>query len=189
MLIGILAAQGAYKKHKDILDSINVNSIYIKNNNQLSGCDGLIIPGGESTAISNIIDTNDLYEPIKEFASKSYVFGTCAGMILMGCNRPTKSIKPLNLIDIKVSRNAYGSQLESFVDTISLSFDRDMFTGIFIRAPKIIGISKDTEILSIYNDSPVLIRKNRFLASSFHPELTNDYRVHKYFVNMVQNAN
>ena len=102
----------------------------------------------------------------------------------MGCNRPTKSIKPLNLIDIKVSRNAYGSQLESFVDTISLSFDRDMFTGIFIRAPKIIGISKDTEILSIYNDSPVLIRKNRFLASSFHPELTNDYRVHKYFVNM-----
>ena len=188
MLIGILAAQGAYKKHKDILDTINVDSVYVKNANQLSGCDGLILPGGESTAISNIIQVNNLYESIKKFASDSYIFGTCAGMILMGSNKPTKLLKPLNLFDVKVTRNAYGSQVDSFIDNISLSFHRNKFSGVFIRAPKVISISNDIEVLSFYNDYPVLIRKDRFLASSFHAELTSDNRVHKYFVNMVQHG-
>ena len=189
MLIGILAAQGAYKKHKDILNTINVDSVYVKNVKQLSVCDALILPGGESTAISNIIQANNLYESIKSFASNSYVFGTCAGMILMGSNKSTQLLKPLKLFDIKVSRNAYGSQVDSFIDNISLSFDRNKFSGVFIRAPKVISRANDIEVLSVYNDSPVLIRKDRFLASSFHPELTSDNRVHKYFVNMVQHGN
>ena len=188
MLIGILAAQGAYKKHKDILDTINVDSVFVKNINQLSICDGLILPGGESTAIYNIIEGNNLYKSIKNFASDSYVFGTCAGMILMSSNKSTNLLKPLRLFDIKISRNAYGSQVDSFIDNVSLSFDSKKFSGVFIRAPKVISVSNDIELLSVYKDCPVLIRKDRFLASSFHPELTSDNRVHKYFVNMVQNG-
>ena len=107
----------------------------------------------------------------------------------MGSNKSTQLLKPLKLFDIKVSRNAYGSQVDSFIDKISLSFDRNKFSGVFIRAPKVISKANDIEVLSVYNDSPVLIRKDRFLASSFHPELTSDNRVHKYFVNMVQHGN
>ena len=189
MLVGILAAQGAYKKHKEILDLIEINSIFVKDSEDLSCCDALIIPGGESTAIYNFINSNEMFDSIKKFSTSSHVFGTCAGMILMSCNKPTDLLKPLELIDFKVDRNAYGSQLDSFIVSIDVSFDSNQFTGVFIRAPKVTEYSNDIDVLAYYKDYPVLIRKDKFLACSFHPELTNDFRIHKYFIDMVNNAN
>ena len=186
MKIGILALQGNYHQHKIVLDILGIPNLFIRNVNELNGCDALIIPGGESTAISKLIDNNHLRKKLIDFAMTSPLLGTCAGMIMLSSTEPTDNIMPLNLMDFQVKRNAWGSQIYSFSTSITLDFDRNRsFHAVFIRAPKIKRFSKDIQVLATYNDEPVLFSNGMHLASAFHPEIGNDFRIHEYFINQI----
>lgn len=180
--IGILGLQGAFQKHKKMLDALNVNSEIIKYANQIDECNGIIIPGGESTTISKLIDECSMREKLEQF--KGPVFGTCAGAILLAERISENKVKTLNRVPVKVVRNAYGRQIDSFVQPIDLAFDTKKYTAIFIRAPKIEKIGTEVEILGRYNGEAVLIRYRNNLLATFHPELTKDLRIHKYFLKM-----
>ncbi len=188
MKVGVLGLQGNFREHVEMLQLLGVETVIVKLPEQLDIIDGLIIPGGESTTMIRIMEDVELKKPlINKIRDGLPVFGTCAGMILLsngvvGYDQPT-----LNAIDIKVKRNAYGRQVESFEVDLTLEFSKDKpFRAIFIRAPKIVEIGKDVEVLARYENDPVLIVKDKILASSFHPELTEDTRVHEYFLDMIR---
>lgn len=188
MKIGVLAMQGAYDEHISILKSLEVHTVEIRNKEDLKEIDGLIIPGGESTTMGKLIRTLDIYDDLKEkIESGLPVWGTCAGMILLAKSIYEDNTKHLATMDIEVRRNAYGRQLGSF-DTKSfvkgIGEDIEM---IFIRAPYIESVGKKVEVLSVIDGNIVAAKENNMLVTSFHPELTEDNRVHKYFVNMVKN--
>lgn len=188
MKIGVLAMQGAYAEHISILKSLEVHTVEIRNKEDLKEIDGLIIPGGESTTMGKLIRTLDIYDDLKEkIESGLPVWGTCAGMILLAKSIYEDNTKHLATMDIEVRRNAYGRQLGSF-DTKSfvkgIGEDVEM---IFIRAPYIESVGKKVEVLSVIDGNIVAAKENNMLVTSFHPELTEDNRVHKYFVNMVKN--
>ena len=184
--VGILALQGGYEKHKVMLDSISINSIYIRYKDDLTNCSGLIIPGGESTTLSKVIEKNKLHQCLLRFARTKPIFGTCAGLIMLS-KINNKHIKSFNLIDIDIERNAWGSQINSFIEKIKLDgIKNTSFNAVFIRAPKIKKINnKKIKILSSINDEPILIRYKNYLGATFHPELTNDSIIHKYFIKMI----
>lgn len=189
MKIGVLAMQGAYDEHISILKSLEVHTVEIRNKEDLKEIDGLIIPGGESTTMGKLIGTLDIYDDLKEkIESGLPVWGTCAGMILLAKSIYEDNTKHLATMDIEVRRNAYGRQLGSF-DTKSfvkgIGEDIEM---IFIRAPYIESVGKKVEVLSVIDGNIVAAKENNMLVTSFHPELTEDNRVHKYFVNMVKNS-
>jgi pyridoxal 5'-phosphate synthase pdxT subunit len=172
----VLALQGAFVKHEEMLKKLGIPHIQVRYREELEVCEGLIIPGGESTTMAHQILARNLLSPIKEFATHKPIFGTCAGMILMAQEHI------LSLLKISVARNAYGRQRDSFSLPLELSFSHEPMHALFIRAPKITAIhSKDIEVLSARECEPVLIRQGFHLASSFHPELTNDLRIHNYF--------
>lgn len=181
--IGILALQGAFEKHREILASIGLESILIRKANELNACSALIIPGGESTSISLLIQEYDLYEPIKSFAENHPVMGVCAGMIMMATEVDDERVKPLGLIPFKALRNHYGRQLHSFTADIKLKFSDKSFHAHFIRAPGISQLAADTKTLATNNGEVVMIKKGRHIALSFHPELTDDTRIHEYWLN------
>lgn len=175
--VGILAIQGAYVKHRDMLKSLGVDIKLVKSNNDFDDIDRLIIPGGESTTLLNVLAKHSLFEILYDFCSEKPVFGTCAGSIIL-----SKGQGYLGLIDLTVERNAYGRQLDSFVT--DLDFNGKSVSGVFIRAPKFVTVGDGVDILSNCNQSPVLVRQGNILVSSFHPELTNDVSIHQYFLNM-----
>lgn len=181
--IGILALQGDFAKHKAILKTLNIGTVQVKHPAHLQGCDGLIIPGGESTTLTKLMREYDLYEPIREFSERYPVMGTCAGMIMIADQVDDHRVIPLGLIDISVNRNAYGRQINSFVARVDTPFlgDSALFRAIFIRAPRIGRVGSDVEILSEYQGNPVMVRNKNILAVAFHPELTQDPRIHQYF--------
>ena len=144
---------------------------------QLEGLDGLVIPGGESTAIMRLIRLYGLEEAIREFAAP--VFGTCAGMILLDRAH-------LGLVDVDVERNGYGRQVASFEADLPLDGEEEPLRGVFIRAPRVTDAGADVEVLASYDGVPVLLRQGRFLVASFHPELTDDTRVHERFLELVR---
>tara|TARA_Y100000588_G_C14230012_1_gene914839 strand:+ start:1128 stop:1712 length:585 start_codon:yes stop_codon:yes gene_type:complete len=186
MIVGILALQGDYQKHRDICISLGVHSILVRCLDELRSCHALIIPGGESTTISMQIDKAGLRRGVEEFSKNKPIFGTCAGMIILSSNNPEENMNPLNIMDFKVDRNAWGRQIDSFSANVSLNFDQDiLFKALFIRAPRIIEISEKIEVLASYNDEPILITNGMHIASSFHPELGVDYRVHKFFIDKI----
>ena len=186
MIVGILALQGDYQKHRDVLNSLEVHSILVHNSDDLNKCHALIIPGGESTTISKQIDNNGLRCELKEFSKHKPMFGTCAAMIILSNAEPQINMKPLNIIDFKISRNAWGRQVDSFSAEINLSFDPDsVFNGMFIRAPKVNYMSDKLKALAFYKDEPVLLTDGLHLVSSFHPELGNDFRIHKFFMDKI----
>lgn len=185
--IGVLALQGAFQKHLDIIKKLGVEGTEIRTAEDLDSIDGLIIPGGESTVIAKLLIKNDIMEPVIERVKSGMgLYGTCAGMILMA-KRVEESDQPLlNLMDITVRRNAYGRQKESFESSFEIKeFTDGPFSGIFIRSPKVTAYTKDIEVLAEFEGTPVLIRENKLLASSFHPELTEDTRIHRLFLSMV----
>ncbi|MCT4583926.1 MAG: pyridoxal 5'-phosphate synthase glutaminase subunit PdxT [Peptostreptococcaceae bacterium] len=191
MKIGILALQGGYIEHKNILDNLNVDSFYIRNKYDLNqNIDGLILPGGESTAIGKLLDELELKEPIKKLIDNNLpVYGTCAGMILLSKNIENDNRRHFSKMDIKVKRNAYGRQSGSFITSSKfngISNDVDM---VFIRAPYIVDYSDDVEILSIVNDNIVAAKQKNMLVTSFHPELNNELKVHKYFIDNIVRKN
>jgi pyridoxal 5'-phosphate synthase pdxT subunit len=189
VIVGVLALQGDFREHINILRKINVEAREIRLPSQIGDLDGLIIPGGESTAINKLMEKYDLDKKIKKFAlSARPLFGTCAGLIILS-RRIEDGERQLGLIDIDVKRNAYGRQIESFEEKISLNLNYGMdskkFNSVFIRAPKIIRTGKTVKILARNNDEVVLAREKNILVSTFHPELADDNRIHKYFVTMI----
>lgn len=187
MRIGVLALQGAFIEHQMMLEKMRVESFQIRNLTDLQQpMDGLILPGGESTAIGKLLKDLNLFEPLKEKIQQGLpVFGTCAGLILLASNIDDQTNLHFGLLDIHVKRNAYGRQLSSFM--INHPFNGRLIPMIFIRAPYIDLYSKDFTVLSTYQDKVVAGRYHNILVTAFHPELSNDTSVHQYFLDMIQN--
>jgi 5'-phosphate synthase pdxT subunit len=184
--VGVLALQGAYQKHIDMLHTLGIPAHTVRYPDELDDCSALIIPGGESTTISLLMQNNGLYEPIKAFAEHHPVMGVCAGMIMMATEVDDDRVTPLGLIPFKALRNHYGRQVHSFTTVIKLDFDSKSpaFPAIFIRAPGVDKLSKDVQILARNNnnDEAVILSKGQHMALSFHPELTDDTRIHAYWL-------
>ncbi len=188
MQVGVLALQGAFAAHSDCLTSIGVQSIEVRNPEQLSSVDALLMPGGESSTMSQLLESSGLFDPITtRIAGGMPVFGTCAGMILLASEilDGRSDQRSFSAIDISVRRNAFGRQVDSFEATINSSVGD--FHGVFIRAPRIERVGDQVEVLGSINDEPVLVRQGNVLAASFHPELSNDARLHEYFVSITAN--
>jgi 5'-phosphate synthase pdxT subunit len=178
--IGILALQGGFAKHRDILSQLNVQTVDVRSSNDLTLIDALILPGGESTTNIKLIHTANLFASIASFAKQKPVFGTCAGSILMGREASNFPYETFNLIDVKIERNAYGTQVDSFLD--SFEFLDSPIDAMFIRAPKFTTLGKDVEVLATFNSDPVIVRNNHHLMATCHPELANELAVHHYFI-------
>ena len=175
MRIGVLAIQGDFREHADVLRRLGAEPVEVRKADELDGLDGLVIPGGESTAIMRLARIYGLEEALRSFGRP--VFGTCAGMILLDRDH-------LGLMDVSVRRNAYGRQVASF--EADLEVDGEPVRGVFIRAPRVADTGPDVEVLAELDGEPVLLREGRFLVASFHPELTDDTRVHELFLDMVR---
>jgi 5'-phosphate synthase pdxT subunit len=185
--VGVFALQGDVREHLQLLTSLGVESIEVRNAEQLESVDGLIIPGGESTTISKLIDIFGLRDDLHAYISKgSPVYGTCAGMIMLATEvlDAAAGQQSLKAMDISVRRNAFGSQLDSF--EASIEFDGAPVNVAFIRAPIVERVGENVQILSQLSDGAVVaVREGNLLATSFHPELTGDSSVHKYFLGMI----
>ena len=179
MRIGVLALQGNFREHAAVLRRLGAEPVEVRLPEQLDGLDGLIIPGGESTAITRLMRLYGLEDAIRSFHGA--VLGTCAGMILLDRSH-------LGLVDIEVDRNAYGRQVASFEAELRLEGDDEPLTGVFIRAPRLREAGPDVAVLAERDGEPVLLREGRFLVASFHPELTDDTRVHERFLELVKEA-
>jgi len=190
-VIGVLALQGAFKKHIEMLQSINVEGIEVRHPEDLLACNALIIPGGESTVISRQLKFGQFEEAFKKFLKEKPVFGTCAGLILMSKEVLDSKVTPFGLIDIQVERNAFGRQTESFKIDLELALGKEKikaYPGIFIRAPRIRKCESSVNILANYENEPVLVQQGNYLAATFHPELTDDPSVHRFFYNLVKHS-
>ena len=175
--IGILAVQGDFREHAAALGRLGVDAVEVRKPEQLEDVDGLVIPGGESTAITRLIRIYGLEEALRSFERP--IFGTCAGMILLDRDH-------LGLADVGVERNAYGRQVSSFEAELQLLDGGEPLHGVFIRAPRVTAVGEDVEVLAELDGEPVLLRDGRYLIASFHPELTGDTRVHELFLDMVR---
>ena len=187
MEIGVLAIQGDFAEHIAVLSRLSVTAREVRLPAQLESLDGLIIPGGESTTLSRLMSIYDLREPIAQMAREGRtVWGTCAGMIMLAREITEQDPVPLGIMDIGVQRNAFGRQVDSFEQPLSIAgLDHKPFHGIFIRAPVIIRVGEEVSVLSALEDGrPVAVRQGNLLATAFHPELTNDTRVHRYFLHV-----
>lgn len=188
MQIGVLALQGAFREHVYSLEALGVRTVAVRLPEQLDELAGLVIPGGESTAIAKLMETYGFYEPVIErHAAGMAVWGTCAGAILLA-NEVIDGVEGqrcLELMDVTVRRNAYGRQLESFEADLDVAHLDDVFRGVFIRAPWIEAVGSEVEVLAKHDDKIVAARQNRLMATTFHPELTGDPRIHRYFVEQV----
>ena len=175
--IGILAVQGNVREHSAMLRTLGAEPVEVRKPEQLRDLDGLVIPGGESTAIARLVRLYGLEEAIGRFERP--LFGTCAGMILLDRAH-------LGLIDLEVARNAYGRQVASFEADLELEGDERPLHGVFIRAPRVIDSGPEVEVLAQLDGEPVLLRQGRMIVASFHPELTADTRVHERFLDLVR---
>jgi 5'-phosphate synthase pdxT subunit len=190
MKIGVLALQGAFREHIEALRELGVEAVEVRLPEQLEGLDGLIIPGGESTAIGKLAVKYGLAEAIRRYVSAGNpVYGTCAGMIML--SRDVGMDQPLfGLMDIKVERNAFGRQLDSFETDLDIpALGNKPFHGVFIRAPKIEDVGEGVEVLAKLEDgTPVAAREGNMIVTAFHPELTDDLRFHRYFLAMINHG-
>lgn len=191
MKIGVLALQGAFREHVYSLEALDVGVVAVRLPEQLEELSGLVIPGGESTAIAKLMEAYGFYEPIaRRHGEGMAVWGTCAGAILIA-RRVADGVpgqRSLELMDVEVRRNAFGRQVDSFeVDLAFADFDHP-FRGVFIRAPWIEGEGDGVEVLASHEGHTVAARQGRLLATAFHPELTGDPRIHRFFVEQVVGA-
>jgi pyridoxal 5'-phosphate synthase pdxT subunit len=177
MKVGVLAVQGNFREHAATLRGLGADVVEVRKPEQLDDVDGLVIPGGESTAIGRLVRLYGIEEALRRFDRP--VFGTCAGMILLDREH-------LGLVDVVVDRNAYGRQVASFEADLDLDGDAEPLRGVFIRAPRVREAGSDVEVLAEHDGEPVLLRHGRFLVASFHPELTDDTRVHERFLELVE---
>lgn len=189
MRVGVLALQGDFSKHIEVLNSLGVETREVRKPQDLENCDGLIIPGGESTVMLRQLDFIHMREPLMAFAEKKPLFGTCAGLIIMSQHVQSSSLQPLKLLDVEVERNAFGRQVESFQSFITLEFEPEhikLFPAFFIRAPRIRVCGTGVQILAKLKEEPILVRQGHHLGASFHPELTANPQVHEYLIEMIK---
>jgi 5'-phosphate synthase pdxT subunit len=177
MTIGVLALQGNFREHAAMLRRLGADVVEVRLPEQLEGLDGLVIPGGESTTMMRLMRLYGLDDAIRRFPGA--MFGTCAGMIVLDRAH-------LGLTDVDVDRNAYGRQVASFEADLELESDGVPLRGVFIRAPRVREAGEAVEVLAEHDGEPVLLREGRFLVASFHPELTDDTRVHERFLELVR---
>ena len=192
MKIGVLASQGAFIEHITILTQLDAEAVPVRLPGELKGLDGLIIPGGESTAISRLMTAYNLMDKIGALARGGLpLFGTCAGMILMARQITGNTAKTLGLMNITVSRNAFGRQVDSFETEIEIPvLGKAPFPAVFIRAPVIEECDKGVEVIACLKDGRIVAaREGKMLVAAFHPELTCDPRFHKYFLDIVKGKN
>lgn len=185
MKVGVLALQGAFVEHQKMLRLCGVESFQVRRREQLKGITALVIPGGESTTMGKLLVAYELLEPLIELGREGLpIFGTCAGLIVLARNISGGPAQPkLGLMDITVRRNAFGRQVDSFEEDLAIpAIGAEPFRAVFIRAPYILEAGSGVEVLARYNGRVVFARQGRFLAAAFHPELTGDLRVHRYFL-------
>ena len=182
MRVGVLALQGNYFQHKQMCARLGVQVNLIKYPHQLDKICALIIPGGESSVISKLIEKNNFREAIINFSKVKSIFGTCAGMILLSSTKKSSHVAPLNVMDFTIDRNAWGRQVDSFSAHVSLRELKKSFYTYFIRSPRIKRKGNKIKVLAFYENEPVLLTDGRHLAASFHPEIGNDMRIHQYFI-------
>ena len=186
MKVGVLALQGAFREHREVLDALGVEAVDVRTSAQLAALDALILPGGESTTMSKLLDSSGVRAPLAERLADGFpVLGTCAGMILLARDvvdgRPDQ--QSFGAVDVAVRRNAYGRQRDSFeADLVVDGLTGGPFPGVFIRAPRIESVGHDVEVLAAHEDVPVLARQGRVWVAAFHPELSGDLRLHERFL-------
>jgi 5'-phosphate synthase pdxT subunit len=179
MRIGILAVQGNFREHAAMLRRLGAEPVEVRKPEQLEGLDGLVVPGGESTTFMRLMRLYGLEEAIRRFEQP--ILGTCAGLIVLDRDH-------LGLVDVEVARNAYGRQVSSFEADLDLAGEDKPLRGVFIRAPRVTAAGEGVDVLAELEGEPVLLRQGRFLVATFHPELTDDTRVHELFLESVREA-
>jgi pyridoxal 5'-phosphate synthase pdxT subunit len=185
--IGILAVQGDFAAHAEMLDTLGAETVEVRTPADLGGCDGLILPGGESTTQLQFLQEEGLFDGIRNFATAGgAIFGTCAGAILLATHVKNPAQASLGLLDMTVLRNAYGRQLASNVFFGPSKLTDALMEMVFIRAPVIESVGPGIEVLAEYGGKPVLVRKANVMAATFHPELTRDSVVHRRFLELVE---
>ena len=191
MRLGILALQGAVEPHREKLKGMGAHTVNIRNPKELQDCLGLIIPGGESTTFLRLIRGSDLWEPILTFAKSKPVWGVCAGTIVMAAQVENPEQESFGLVPIRVRRNGYGRQNESFISTLELHLTGAppiLQEGVFIRAPQVVAWENDVTLLASYEDQPVALQYGHHLVTTFHPELSASAVMHRYFLSLCQRA-
>ena len=189
MQVGVLSLQGAFREHREALDALGVSTAEVRTPGDLAGVDALIIPGGESTTIAKLLETAALGAPLRERLRDAMpAFGTCAGLILLAkvvIDGRSDQVG-LDAMDLTVRRNAYGTQIASFEAPVTIAgIEGAPFPGVFIRAPVVEAVGEHVEVLAEHSGRPVLVRQGRIWASTFHPELSGDLRVHERFLDEV----
>jgi 5'-phosphate synthase pdxT subunit len=187
MKVGVLALQGAVAEHIRLLGLAGAEGVAIKKVEQLQEIEGIIIPGGESTTIGKLMNRYGFIDALRNFSNEGKpIFGTCAGLIVVAKQIVGQEITYLRLMDIKVSRNAFGRQRESFETDLAVKGIDGNVRAVFIRAPLIVEVGNNVDVLSTYKGDIVAARQGHLLVSSFHPELTDDHRMHSYFLDMIR---
>lgn len=189
MKIGILAIQGDFQAHAEMLHELGVQTVEVRTVADLDGCDGLILPGGESTTQLQFLQEEGLYDAIRKYSEKGgAIFGTCAGAILLANKVKNPPQDSLKLLDMTVLRNGYGRQLASDVFFGSSTLKKDPLEMVFIRGPIIEKVASDVKVLARFDGKPTLVEKGHILAATFHPELTSDTTVHEHFLKLASNG-
>lgn len=187
MKVGVLALQGAFIEHEQRLKELGVETVEVRLPGDLEGLDGLIIPGGESTTIGKLATEYGLIEPLREFARTRPTWGTCAGMIFLAKDIGIDRQPILGLMDIKVNRNAFGRQIDSFEIDLPIKGLDEPFHAVFIRAPVVTHVEPNVDVLAALDDGRIVaVQQGHLLATAFHPELTRDHRLHEYFLSLAK---
>src|SRR5579864_2293026 len=188
MRIGVLAIQGDYEAHKAVLERLGAEVVLVRKPEQLDASEAIVIPGGESSTFLNFLAERGFMEKLRNFVTAKPTFGTCAGAILLAKEVENPPQESLGALDIRIRRNAYGRQINSSILEANTKLGDKPLEMVFIRAPKITGTGKDVEVLATRDGDPVLVRQGRIMAATFHPELSNDSRVHQEFLALVKNG-
>jgi 5'-phosphate synthase pdxT subunit len=188
MIVGVLAIQGDYEAHKAVLQRLGANVTLVRKPEQLDAIDAIVIPGGESSTFLNFLAERGFLDKLRDFVITKPAFGTCAGAILLAKEVENPPQQSLGVLDICIRRNAYGRQIDSSIREAETKLGAQPLEMVFIRAPKITGTGKGVEVLATENGDPVLVRQGNIMAATFHPELSNDTRVHEAFLKLVKNG-
>lgn len=184
--IGVLAIQGDYAAHAEALKEAGAIPVEVRKREELEGLDGLILPGGESTTMLKFLERGQMFDELKNYCAANPVFGTCAGAILLAREVRNPAQTSLGVLDAVVERNAYGRQIDSSILVSESALGGEKLEMVFIRAPRIVEVGRDVEVLARRDGMPTLVRQGKLMAATFHPELTTDRRVHKAFVDLVK---
>jgi 5'-phosphate synthase pdxT subunit len=188
MTIGVLAIQGDFDAHRRRLEQLGAQTLLVKTPEQLDAVDALVIPGGESTTFLKFLEQGGFLEKLRDFVRTKPAFGTCAGAILLAQEVENPPQPSLGALDVRIRRNAYGRQLESSIRFGKTQLGEEPLEMVFIRAPRIERVGAGIEVLASADDDPVLVRQGKIMAATFHPELSEDTRVHAAFLDLVRNG-